>query len=200
MIKKIFWVTFIMLGVMQTVSFAAVTIDNRAGTLNITQPDGSVISVGPNEPLPVIQDGATVEAVNGSVQVSTTDGSTAKVVIGGQVLQISAGTTVNQTRDPSGSVSFEVTSGQAILLTTDGGTATLGVGTQILLNGPVENAAGLNVVKGEVTFVDASGNTTTIAGTPSVGGYQPPAIPDTTLVDTSVQTEEDSRDISPVNT
>lgn len=199
MIKKIAWVTFILLGCFQIAALAAVTVNQHTGTLKITQADGTVVTVGPADALPVIQDGATIEVVDGVLLVSTTDASTAKVVANGQTFQLAAGTTISQTYDSTGAALFEVTAGQASLITTDGWTAALGPCAQISTSGPVTSTTGMNVVKGEVFFTKTGEKTTTMAGIPCAEGYQPPAIPDTTPLDTSVQNEENSRDISPIS-
>ncbi len=178
----------------QATVFAAVNVGQRTGTFRITNPDGTVATVAPGDPLPAIADGATIEVVDGDVQVSTTDGYTVNFVAGGRTFQAAAGTTVNVTFESSGVFLVEVTAGRVTLITADNGTATLNPGAQVRVGSAVTSATGFEMVKGEVSLTDANGTTTTLtsAGNNSLGDLGNMGL------DTEVQSEETSRDISPV--
>ena len=129
----------------QVSAFAAVNISQHTGTIKITNADGTVVTVGPNDPIPAIADGATIQVFNdGEVTIVTTDPSTVELIANGFPLHVPAGTTVH--------VLFKAT--------------------------------------GEAVFV--------VSNKELVEGYTPPPTPDTIAVDTSVQREELSSDISPV--
>ena len=192
--KKTFLLFFVLLFCLQGVVFSAVIVGGRTGTLVITSSNGAVLTVGPNDPLPVIQDGSVIKVVNGTAQISTTDTTTVKVVAGNQTFQLAAGTNMNLIYEPSGAVFMEVTAGRVTTVVADGKTAMMGTGNQVrlLANGDIE------VVQGEVTLTDSDGNTTTLGPGAILNGYTPPVIPDVLSMDSNVQSEETSRDISPI--
>ena len=106
-------------------AFAAVNIANQTGTIIITMPDGTSVTVAPGDPLPVIPDGASIEIVSGTADVSVTEGSQIQVSVGGDIATLSSGAAISIVADASGAGTMTVVSGSVDVQKADGTTTTL---------------------------------------------------------------------------
>ncbi len=178
----------------QLAVFAAVVVEARTGTLIVTNPDGTTLAVGPTDSLPLIQDASSVKVVDGIARISTTGTTTLQVVAGTQTFQLAVGTTLNVMFEPTGAVIAEAMTGKMTTILADGRTATVDTGDQIRLTPD----GGFEAIKGEVILTDSTGRTEILDAGNKIEGYTPPETPDVATMDTTVQSEENSRDISPV--
>ncbi|MFH0984180.1 MAG: hypothetical protein V1882_01440 [Candidatus Omnitrophota bacterium] len=194
MIKKISLLAIGFLICFPLAAFAAVLVEGRTGTLIITNPDGTTITAGPNDPLPVIQDGASVKVMDGVARISTTGTTILQVLAGTLTFQLAPGTILNVMFEPTGAVIAEAMTGQMTTVIADGRTATMDAGDQIRLTPD----GGFEAFKGEIILTDSTGKTEILGAGIKIEGYTPPETPDVLTVDTQVQSEETSRDISPV--
>lgn len=197
MIKRILISVFVLFMGLQVPAFAAINVVNRTGTIKITMPGGgAVITVNVGDPLSAIPDGASIEIVTGTAQFSATESSTVSVTAGGQTIQVTSGATVNVTMEASGASLVEVAAGNVTVQTSTGSTVTMNTGDQIRITTGGANG-GVEVLKGEVTSTTTGGETTTLTA-PLGEPYTPPAVQEPAALDTNVQNEEGSNDISPV--
>ena len=86
---------FLISMVLSQAVYAADVITNRTGTIVITRPDGVILTIGKDEPLPDIPSGSTVEILDGSADIAPTAGfiqvvvgNTTATVTGGQEIQV----------------------------------------------------------------------------------------------------------------
>lgn len=101
----------------QDMSIAASFILNRTGTIKITQPDGTVLTVNSKEPLPVIPSGSTVEVLYGSIDIAPAEGFI-QVVVANSVATVKAGDRVTASIDPKTKMaSFKSDSGKISIIT-----------------------------------------------------------------------------------
>lgn len=178
----------------QLTASAAVVVEARTGTLIITNSDGATLTVGPTDPLPMIQDGSSVQVVDGIARISTKGTTTLQVVVGTQTFQLAAGTTLNVMFEPTGAVIAEAMTGKMTTTLADGRVPTVDTGDQIRLTPD----GGFEAIRGEVILTDGTGKTEVLGPGNKIEGYTPPETPDVVTMDTTVQSEENSRDISPV--
>ena len=75
---------------LQTVSAAAITVTNRTGTIRITRPDGAVLTVNAEDPLPEIPSGSKIELLTGAAEFALTEGSI-EVIVAGSIATVEAG-------------------------------------------------------------------------------------------------------------
>jgi hypothetical protein len=119
------------------VSFAAIDITDRTGTVQITMPDGTSVTVAANQPLPAIPDGATITMISGNANITTTGSSAVTVSIAGATVQVNSAATVSMILNQDGSVSITAVSGQASV-TNHGTTVTIGSNNPTYRFTPVE--------------------------------------------------------------
>jgi len=111
--SRIFLLTFVFVFIMLSVSFAAITVENRTGAVKIYMPDGKQIVVQVGDPMPVIPDGAVITILAGSATVSTTGNSTVTVSIGTYTVQLQENSKINLILNPDGTVSNTIILGGA---------------------------------------------------------------------------------------
>ncbi|MEI8011456.1 MAG: hypothetical protein WCI27_03090 [Candidatus Omnitrophota bacterium] len=198
MIKKSICLMFLLLLAFQVSVFAAVNVGQRTGTLKITLTNGTVLTVAPGDPLPIIPDGANIEVIGGIANISVTGTSTVQVIAGGQVVNVAIGSSLNVSIEPTGTAVIGVTEGSAQIVTHSGATAIIDRGDQVRVGSGVVTPTGFDVVQGQVVLTQTDGTTTTHTPGTGVEGYQPPALPSVSEADTTVQTEETTADISPI--
>lgn len=194
MIKKFFvLLTAFFIGA-QAAAFAAINVETRTGTLKITMPDGTVQEVAATDPLPVIPDGAVIEVLSGIISVTVTGNDSVNVLAGGQSVVVGSGSTLNVSFEPTGAAIFECAQGEVSVLAADGSIIQMNAGDQIRM------AAGSapEVLRGEVSFTNADGETTDLSADQQAETYIAPEVPDTGDIDTTIQGEETAGDISPV--
>ncbi|MFH0855469.1 MAG: hypothetical protein V1869_02980 [Candidatus Omnitrophota bacterium] len=183
-------------------AFAAVDITNRTGTIEITMPDGTAVTITADQPLPEIPDGAVITVTSGSANITTSGTSTVSVSIGGSTLQVSAGTTVNLGLNEAGTANIAVTAGQAVV-SCGGTSATVGANSSINVTlNTATNTGSFQVVSGSVVFQLPDGTSVTRdPSNPTVEftaePYSPPPLPDVPNVRNEVTNEEAGKDISP---
>jgi hypothetical protein len=184
-------------------SFAAVNIENRTGTIKVSMPDGTVLTIAANQPLPAIPDGAVITLVSGTASITTTGASMVSVAIGGSTVQINSGSSVNLGLNSSGTANIATTSGQVVV--SNGGTkATLDTGDSVNVSVNSATSTGsFQVVSGSIDVQTPNGQSSTLdSNSPAfefkAEAYTPPAITDVPEVKTEVKTEETTKDISPV--
>ena len=126
---------------------------SRTGTLQVTNPDGTVSVIGPTEALPSIASGSKVEVVNGSIEIAPSTGFI-QLVIGGSVATVKAGDSVTATLDPAtGKADFQVKKGQ-VKIVSGNTTTTLAAGQHALI--------ALDKVAGIATVESIAGNIETV--------------------------------------
>lgn len=90
---------------------AAGPILSRTGTLQVTSPDGTILTISPTDPLPEIASGSKVEVVDGTIEIAPVEGFI-QLVIGGSVATVKAGDSLTATLDPAiGKADFNVKTG-----------------------------------------------------------------------------------------
>lgn len=105
MIKKIV-LTAALLVTVPVVVFARVMVISRTGTLKITNPDGTFVSVAPKEELPVIVGGSILEFSDDSSK----DNAKADILIDGEKVQLKNGDKIQIVMD-GGKNGFTVLNG-----------------------------------------------------------------------------------------
>ena len=197
--KKLLFLIMTFFFAFQLTCFADINITNQNGTIKITSPDGTVVTVEAGQPIPPIADGSKIEIISGTVELSTTGTSTVNLVIDGNTVGVSAGTTLKFGLDSAGATTLSVTAGSVSLKTTDGKTVALDTGDGITVNKGPGGASTIQVITGTISITGLDGKTATYSpdNQPKAEPYTPPDIPGG-QVDTQVQTEETARDISPV--
>ena len=139
--------SFLLLICVVPVAFAAVTIENRTGTISITMPTNEVITVQADQPLPSIPSGATVSVVTGSAEISASEGDTVNVLVNNSTAVVSGGAKVSAGVDLStGNGTLNVLSGSVPVTQADGTTQTLAAGQTISApSGAPISASSLNI-------------------------------------------------------
>lgn len=90
---------------------AQTVIFNRTGMIKVIQPDGNIISVKSDEQLPSILFGSTIEVMNGSMDISATEGLI-KILAGDSMAILEAGCRIKASLDEKANeISFNVVSG-----------------------------------------------------------------------------------------
>lgn len=129
-------------------AYAEDIITNRTGTIKITKPDGTVLTVGKDEPIPDIPSGSTIEVLDGSIDIAPTTGFI-QVVIGDSAATVKAGDSVSASIDlETGMAGFKTASGE-INIVTGNTTATVKAGQKALM--------GLDKRTGEVSIKSIKG-------------------------------------------
>jgi hypothetical protein len=95
--KKHFVFAFVFVLFAASTVFAAVNIGEYTGNIKITMPDGKIVMVTPDKPLPEIPDAATITVLTGTAQIKVTGKSTATVLVGGNQLTLRGGDAVRVT-------------------------------------------------------------------------------------------------------
>ncbi len=194
MVKKLFVFLSAILISFQSVAFAAINIETRTGTLRLTLPDGSVQDIADTDPLPVIPDGAVIEVLSGIISVVVTGNDSVNLLAGGQSVVVGGGSTVNVSFEPTGAVILECAAGQVSVLAEDGSVAELTEGDQIrAMAGSTPE-----VLRGEVSYTDASGQTSNLTAEAQAETYNPPVVLNANTLDLNIQNEETAADTSPV--
>jgi hypothetical protein len=94
------------------VSSAQEVITNRSGTIRITTPEGTVLTVTKDQPLPAIPSGSTIEILEGKADISPTEGFV-KVIVSGSAAIIGAGDIITTSLDSkTGTSDFAVVTGE----------------------------------------------------------------------------------------
>lgn len=155
--------------------YAVDIITNRTGTIKITRPDGIVLTVNKDEPLPAIPSGSTVEVLSGGIDIAPTEGFI-QVVVGNSVATVKAGDRLTASIVPETKMaSFKSDSGQ-ISVITGNTTAVVKAGQEVLLgldkrtgvvkvrsiNGTIETitiGVKTSVSQGAIVMISANANT-----------------------------------------
>lgn len=104
-------------------------ISNRSGTIKITRPDGSVLTVEKDEALPAIPSGSAIEVLDGSIEVTPAKGFI-QLIVGDSAATVNAGDKVRASIDlKTGMADFAVGAGK-ISIVTGNTTTTVKTGQQ----------------------------------------------------------------------
>ncbi len=110
-------VLFFVFSVFLQTAYAENIITNRTGTIKITNPDGTVLTVEKDESLPDIPSGAVVEILDGSMVVAPAKGFI-QVVAGNSAATVKAGDRVLVSIDSAtGMADFKVNAGKINVVT-----------------------------------------------------------------------------------
>ncbi len=123
---------------------AAGPILSRTGTIQITNPDGTVLKVGSTDPLPEIASGSKVEVMDGTIEIAPTEGFI-QLVVGGSVATVKAGDSIVASLDPAtGKADFQTKAGSVNIVS--GNTTTkLAEGQHALIS--LDKVAGIATVE-----------------------------------------------------
>ncbi len=133
--------------------YAEDVITNRTGTIKITRPDGTVLTVGKDEPLPDIPSGSIIEVLDGSIDIAPTTGFV-QLIVGDSAATVKAGDSVSATIDlETGMADFKTASGE-VNIVIGNTTATVKAGQEALM--------GLDRTTGEVSIKSVTGAIETV--------------------------------------
>ncbi len=137
----------------QSSLMAAGPILSRTGTLQITSPDGVVLTIGPTDPMPEIASGSKVEVVNGTIEIAPSTGFI-QLVIGGSVATVKAGDSLVASLDPAtGKADLQTKTG-SVTIVSGNTTTTLAAGQHVKI--------ALDKVAGIATVESIAGNIETV--------------------------------------
>ncbi len=123
------------------VSSAQEVIANRSGTVRITTPEGAVLTVTKDQPLPAIPNGSTIEILEGKADIAPQEGFV-KVIVSGSAAIIGEGEIVTATLDSkTGNADFAVVTGEIEVMSGN---------TTVKLNGGQETQIRMNKATGVV--------------------------------------------------
>ena len=121
---------FVALSLAPTTLHAEILLENRTGTVSITTPDGQVMTIEADQPLPAIPSGSTIEVVTGTAQISATGTDVVSLLINGATAAVQNGAKVSVAVDlRTGAASLDVLAGSITILQTDGTTQTVAEGS-----------------------------------------------------------------------
>jgi phage gp45-like len=170
--KRILFLLAVSIFAFQFSCFASITITKNSASIKIIPAGGGTpVTVDAGEPIPTIADGSTIKITKGNITVATTPPSTVTLSIDGNKIAMSAGSAIQVSISSSGAIKIFDSIGTASVTTLDGKTISMKQGQTIIITGK------------KVTSLEA---------------YQPPDNNPGPQFNTQVQTEENSRDISPV--
>jgi hypothetical protein len=169
---------FALVLIFQTAAFAAVVVGEgkRAQWVIQAPAGGKQVTVRPEESLPVIQDGSSIQVTGGDAQITTTGKSTVDL-IEAVPFKLSENTTIKRTQAPAAQeVSIEVLAGQVTANKNDKtglvlSSLSLDAGDQVRLKD-----GNLDVIKGEAVFSEG-GKTTKLGAGKSLAGFVKPGKP-----------------------
>lgn len=150
------------------VASAQDVITDRTGTIVITMPDGTFVTVGVDDAVPDIPSGATIEVISGTIAVAPEAGSVT-VIVGNTQATVTAGQAVE--------VSLDLTTGAAEVTSTAGTiqTVTAGVAaavpagaTATITADAATGEVSIAADGGSVTVTEADGTVVTVAAGTSV--------------------------------
>ena len=114
----------------QNVLAAEDIVTNRKGSVKITRPDGTVLTIKQYEPLPYIPSGSTLEVLSGSMDIACGHGFI-QVVVGNSTATVKVGDRVRAGIDSvTGMANFKVVMGQ-IGIVTGNTTTTVKTGQEV---------------------------------------------------------------------
>ena len=135
------------------VSSAQEVITNRSGTIRITTPEGTVLTVTKDQPLPAIPSGSTIEILEGKADISPREGFV-KVIVSGSAAIIGDGEIVTVALDSkTGNADFAVVKGEVEIISGN---------TTVKLNGGQETQISFDKTTGIAEIKSIKGQIETV--------------------------------------
>jgi hypothetical protein len=148
----------------QGISMAEGPILSRTGTLQVTSPDGTVLTIGPTDPLSGIASGSKIGVLDGSIELAPSEGFI-QLVIGGSVATVKAGDSIVASLDPAtGKADFQTKAG-SVNIVSGNTTTTLATGQHGLIS--LDKVAGIAAVEslaGDIETVTVGVKTVVLQG------------------------------------
>jgi len=134
--KNIFFLLVVAFFTFQMTSFAAINITRHTGVIKvIPAAGGAPITYKAGDPIPAIADGSVIELMTGDITVNTTAPSTEDLLVKGNTVSMTTGTTIQMSINSNGAVTIYDAKGKATVKTTDGKTASMVTGNTITIKG-----------------------------------------------------------------